>query len=144
MGCFLCDAIAKGPGEETFVLEVTPHAVVLLNRFPYIAGHVMVAPRAHVPDLEALSAEQMVDLHETLRRCIARVRRACSPQGINVGMNLGRAAGAGLEEHLHYHVVPRFIGDTNATNIFGEIRIIPEDLAATWRRYLPHFREGNP
>jgi len=139
MGCFLCDAAANGVGEERLVLSLTKHSMVMLNRYPYISGHIMVTPIAHVADMGALSEEAMLDVHKTLHRAVDVVRAAFKPHGINIGMNLGRAAGAGVEDHLHYHVVPRFYGDSNAMNIFGEVRVIPEDLISTYRRYLPHF-----
>lgn len=142
MGCFLCEAGARGVGEESLVLRLTRHSLVILNRYPYISGHLMVTPRDHVSDLDALSDDALHDLHLTLRECVRTVRDVLQPQGINVGMNLGKAAGAGLEEHLHYHVVPRFIGDSNAVNVLGNVRVIPEDLVSTWRRYRPAFESS--
>lgn len=142
MGCFLCESAVKGVGEETLVLELTPTSMVIMNRYPYISGHLMVVPIRHVDNLDALTHEEMLDLHETLRRCISRIKRWAHPDGINVGMNLGAAAGAGVKDHIHYHVVPRFTGDNNAMNVFGEVRIIPEDLIVTFRRLLPVFQES--
>lgn len=139
MGCFLCQAAKTGVSAETFILRMTRYSLVILNRYPYIAGHLMVTPIAHVGSLDELSEEQFADLHACLRDCVSTVKSAVSPAGINVGMNLGEAAGAGLEDHLHYHVIPRFVGDSNAFNVFGDIRVIPEDLQATYKRYLPHF-----
>jgi len=139
MGCFVCEALPKGVCVETLILRITPHSLVLLNRYPYISGHLMVIPKAHVSSLDDLSAEQMADLHETLRFSIRKIQAVLSPHGLNVGMNLGRAAGAGLEEHIHYHIVPRFMGDNNAMNVLGDVRVIPESLEDTWNRFLPAF-----
>lgn len=141
MGCFICDAVAKGIGEESLVLQVTQHSAVMLNRFPYVSGHLMVMPKSHVSSLHDLSAAEMVDLHETLRRAVLVVEETLHAEGINVGMNLGKAAGAGLEEHIHYHVVPRFIGDSNAINVLADVRVIPESLEETWRRYAARFKK---
>jgi len=139
VGCFLCDAPTVGIGEESLVLQLTEHSMVIMNRYPYVAGHLMVAPRRHVDRLDALSPMEHQDLHETLTSCIARVRDVAHPDGINVGMNLGTAAGAGVKDHIHYHVVPRFVGDSNAFNVFAEVRVVPEDLVVTWRRLRPAF-----
>lgn len=139
MGCFLCEAVAAGVGEESLVLELTEHSMVIMNRYPYISGHLMVVPKSHVSGLHELEPAAFDDLHRTLSRCVERVREVLNPQGVNLGMNLGKAAGAGVEDHIHYHVIPRFIGDNNAFNVLGNIRVIPEDLLSTYRRYLPAF-----
>ncbi len=139
MGCFLCEAVTAGVGEEALVLELTEHSMVIMNRYPYISGHLMVVPKAHVSGLHELEPEAFDDLHRTLSRCVERVRAVLNPQGVNLGMNLGKAAGAGVEDHIHYHVIPRFVGDNNAFNVLGDIRVIPEDLLSTYRRYLPAF-----
>ncbi len=141
VGCFLCDAPGVGIGEESLVLQLTEHSMVIMNRYPYVAGHLMVAPRRHVDRPDALSPVEHRDLHETLTSCIARIRDAAGPDGVNVGMNLGAAAGAGVRDHIHYHVVPRFIGDSNAFNVFAEVRVVPEDLVVTWRRLRPAFEK---
>jgi len=141
MGCFLCEAVKKGPGEETLLLHLTRHSLVILNRYPYISGHLMVVPRAHVDTLKALSGEELLDLHETLRMTVEVVEETLRPDGINLGMNLGKAAGAGLKDHIHYHVVPRFIGDNNSFTVLADTRVIPESLIDTYRRYLPAFKE---
>lgn len=139
VGCFLCETAAVGVCEETLVLRLTPYSMVIMNRYPYIAGHLLVSPRRHVGNLMDLTPEEMTDLHETLRQTVQTMQRAGNPQGFNLGMNLGKAAGAGVEDHLHYHIVPRYWGDNNAMNIFADVRIIPEDLIVTWKRLLPFF-----
>lgn len=139
MHCFICAAVEHGVSKETLVLHMTEHSMVMLNRYPYISGHLMVVPHAHVSGLDELSVEQMVDLHETLRKTISVVRSTLEPQGLNVGMNLGKAAGAGVEDHIHWHVIPRFLGDTNAFSVLADARVIPETLEATWERYVSAF-----
>jgi len=142
VGCFLCETSVQGVCEETLVLRLTPHSMVIMNRYPYVAGHLLVTPRRHVGNLMDLTDVEMKDLHETLRQTVAIMAVAARPNGFNLGMNLGKAAGAGVEDHLHYHIVPRYFGDNNAMNILGEVRVIPEDLIATWKRLLPSFK-GN-
>lgn len=139
VGCFLCDSSNKGVGEETLVLRMTSHTLVIMNRYPYISGHLLISPRRHVGNLMELTPEEMTDLHETLRQTVSALERAGKPNGFNIGMNLGKAAGVGVDDHLHYHVVPRYWGDNNAMNIFAEVRVIPEDLIVTWKRLLPYF-----
>ncbi len=139
MGCFLCEAWKQGVSEETLVLHTTPHSMVIMNRYPYVAGHLLVCPKAHTSRPDALTDHQFQDLHRTLVSCVATVRDRMGAQGVNVGMNLGDVAGAGLKEHIHYHVIPRFTGDSNAFSILAEVRVIPEDLQATYHRLKPLF-----
>jgi ATP adenylyltransferase len=115
--------------------------MVVMNRFPYINGHLLVAPVRHGPDLEFLSDEEMLDLLVMVRRSIAILKEEISPEGFNVGLNLGRVAGAGMEEHMHFHIVPRWNGDTNYMTVFGEVRVIPEHIEETYHKLLPHFQE---
>jgi ATP adenylyltransferase len=115
--------------------------MVIMNRYPYINGHLLVAPVRHVPDLESLDQDELLDLMETVRRSIGILKRVMKPEGFNVGLNLGRVAGAGLEAHLHYHIVPRWNGDTNYMTVLGEVRVIPEHLEATYEKLLKRFRE---
>jgi ATP adenylyltransferase len=136
--CVFC-RLPEDPEEAERVLARTPAAYVVLNKFPYNPGHVLVVPRRHVSDLEELSAEDAAELHGLLRRSVAALRDASGPDGFNVGMNLGRVAGAGVPGHLHWHVVPRWTGDTNFTTVVGETRVLPELLAETARRLAPAF-----
>lgn len=140
MNCFVCEALKTGVSVGSLVLRVTTHSVVMLNRFPYVSGHLMVIPHRHVSSLSDLSVEEMGDLHETLRVTTGVVEAVLSPDGVNLGMNLGKAAGAGLEDHLHWHVVPRFLGDSNAFTVLAGARVIPEALVDTYDRYLPAFQ----
>jgi ATP adenylyltransferase len=131
-GCFLCAAAAATTEQEKrqrLVLWTTPHTVVLINRFPYTNGHLLVAPRAHVADLELLDDAASADLQRQTVRAIQLLKRAVSPQGFNIGINLGRVAGAGLPGHVHQHVVPRWGGDTNFMSVVGEVRVVPQAMS---------------
>lgn len=130
-GCFLCDA-AHAPVErfrELLVLWRTDHTVALLNRYPYANGHVLIAPLAHLAEWEELSVEQLTDIGVQTQAVLTLLRRAVSAQGFNVGMNLGRVAGAGVPGHLHQHVVPRWGGDVNYMSVIGEVKVIPQALS---------------
>jgi ATP adenylyltransferase len=138
-GCIFCSQPAAADRQAALILAVTAHAVVRLNRYPYASGHLMVAPLAHTADLSALSAEAHAALGEVLRRSIALLQAEFRPDGMNVGMNLGAAAGAGFAEHLHWHLVPRWLGDTNFMPMVAETRCMPEHLEVTWQRLRPRF-----
>lgn len=132
--CIFCDFPAA-PAEddrENLLVHRSAHAFTMLNRYPYNSGHLMVIPRAHVTELSALPPEAFRDLHEELRRAIEVLRATCRPEGMNVGMNLGRAAGAGIDDHLHWHVVPRWVGDNNFMPVLADQRVVVEALDAAW------------
>ena len=137
-GCIFCPAADEDP-RDRLRLGSTGHSLVMLNRFPYQSGHVMVAPRRHTADLAALPPAEHADLAETLRRAIAALDAALHPEGFNVGMNLGAAAGAGVVDHLHWHVVPRWSGDTNFMPVLADVKVIPQHLLETWDRLRPAF-----
>jgi ATP adenylyltransferase len=138
-GCIFCLNPQAGDPRQGLVLARTGAACVMLNRFPYANGHLMVAPRRHTADVNALSAPGYGALMETLRRSMGVLERVFRPQGMNVGMNVGRAAGAGIAEHLHWHIVPRWVGDTNYMPLIGEVRVIPEHLESVYDRLRPEF-----
>ncbi len=126
--CFLCqagEATEPAPRAERLVLWQTTLTVVLLNRYPYANGHLLVAPRAHKADLEELSVEESTDLMRQTARAVALLKKTVSAQGFNVGINLGRVAGAGVPGHLHQHVVPRWGGDINFMHTIGEVGVVP-------------------
>lgn len=131
-GCVLCHA--AGGDSETLTLCRGPRAFALLNRFPYTSGHAMVAPFEHVADFSALDPATMADLMDVTQRVVRAIERVYHPHGFNLGMNLGESAGAGIADHLHLHVVPRWRGDTNFMTVAGEVRVLPEDLPETWAR----------
>lgn len=124
--CFLCLAAEKKCQRERFVLWQTELTVVLMNRYPYTNGHLLIAPVAHKAELVDLTDGELCDLGRQTSRAIELLKRAISPQGFNVGINLGRCAGAGVPNHLHQHVVPRWGGDSNFMNVVGEVRVVPQ------------------
>ena len=117
--------------------------MALMNRFPYNNGHVLVAPVRHVPSLEELSDEEVLDLLSVVRKAIRILKAVMNPDGFNVGLNLGRQAGAGMEEHMHFHIVPRWGGDTNFMTVLGDVRVIPEHIQETYKKLRPLFNEEN-
>ncbi len=112
-----------------------------MNRFPYANAHLMVAPRAHTADFAALEVAVVTAVQAELQACVRILAEAFSPQGFNVGMNLGRVAGAGVADHMHWHVVPRWEGDTNFMPLLSETKVMPEHIEATYDRLLPLFEE---
>ncbi len=141
-GCFLCAKAAAPPAadRENLVLLRGRLAYVLLNLYPYNSGHLMVAPYAHIGDLTALPDADANELFALVRRAVGALRATYRPDGFNVGMNLGQAAGAGVPDHLHVHVVPRWNGDTNFMPVVGETKVLPESLGQTYDRLLPAFQ----
>jgi ATP adenylyltransferase len=131
--CLFCGLASADPDEALVVARVE-HALVVLNLYPYTSGHVMVAPLRHVGDLESLPAGEAAELMHVTQRATAAVKRAYGPEGINVGINLGAAAGAGVPGHLHVHVVPRWDADTNFMTAVAETRVLPETLDRTLAR----------
>lgn len=136
VGCLFCRAL-RAPSRKdpkTLVLLRSPHTVIILNRFPYNNGHLMVVPRRHVSSLEKLKDGEQLDLLQMLNRSLSLLRRGLGPQGYNVGLNLGRAGGAGVPGHLHLHVVPRWVGDTNFMPVLTATKVISDSLDATYQR----------
>jgi ATP adenylyltransferase len=125
------------------ILHRGSHAFVLMNAFPYNPGHLMVAPFRHVGDAEQLTGDELLDAGREQQRALAALREEMSPHGFNVGMNLGRVAGAGIPDHVHWHVVPRWNGDTNFMPVVGETRVLPESLEDTFRKLRPRFAGGS-
>jgi ATP adenylyltransferase len=132
-GCLFCTLLA-GEDEESLILERTPLSFTVLNAFPYTSGHLMVAPVRHEAELNGLSADEGAALFAGLQRATRALRDISHPDGFNAGANLGREAGAGVPGHLHFHVVPRWSGDTNFMTSVAEVRVIPEDLRTTWKK----------
>lgn len=138
-GCFLCEAAGAQTDEQRrqrLVLWQTPLSVVLMNRFPYTNGHLLIAPRAHKPELEELSAQEKLDLTEQTTQAVSLLKRAVSAQGFNIGINLGRSAGAGVPGHLHQHVVPRWAGDVNFMSVVGEVQVVPEAISQLYQELM--------
>lgn len=136
--CFLC-SLCTVPDDsvysaQTLVLERTDLTVTVMNLYPYGSGHLLVAPCRHESELESLSGPESAALMEAMRRAVGAVKRAYQPDGVNIGINLGAAAGAGVPGHLHVHALPRWQGDTNFMTAVAEVRVLPEDLATGWAK----------
>ena len=132
--CVFCRLSEEPVSEGTGVLVRTELSYVVLNAFPYGSGHLLVLPRRHVANLQDLSEDEYADFFLVLRRTVIAVDAAYGPDGLNVGMNLGLAAGAGIPKHLHGHILPRWNGDTNFMTSIGETRVLPESLESTWQK----------
>lgn len=136
-GCFLCDAAAVSVDDlaqsrKRLVLWKSAHSVCVINRYPYTSGHLMIAPLSHKAELADLSAEELADLGVQTVRATQLLRKAMSPQGFNIGINLGRAAGAGLPAHLHQHIIARWAGDVNFISVVGDTRVVPHAMEPLW------------
>ncbi len=131
-GCLVCRVIEHPEDRDAALVVWRPKgAIVLLNKFPYNPGHLMVAPHAHVGDLENLDEAQTADLMRALKRTVAVLKAALKPEGFNLGANIGRVAGAGIPDHVHLHVVPRWNGDTNFMPVLGEVKVVNEHVLQT-------------
>lgn len=132
--CIFCDAIAKNNDSETLIVRRGAKAFVILNRFPYTSGHVMIVPYAHVGELSLCDPESLGEMMQLAQRMERVYQTEYKPDGMNLGVNLGRAAGAGVTGHVHLHALPRWIGDSNFMTVAGETRVHPEDLKRTYER----------
>jgi ATP adenylyltransferase len=140
-GCIFCIAQAKEDGAENLIAHRGELAYVILNRYPYTSGHLMVVPFAHQPNLEELDPKTRAEMMELTSLCMTVLRNVYNPQAFNMGANIGEAAGAGVKEHVHIHVVPRWRGDTNFMSALGSTRVLPELLEDTYRRVKNGFQE---
>ena len=131
--CIFCDAVARKDDAETLVVFRGAKSFIILNRYPYTSGHVMVVPYAHVPSLGECEPDALDEMMRLAQRVEAAFRQNYNPDGMNVGMNIGRAAGAGVAGHIHMHVLPRWFGDSNFMTVTGETRVHPEELATTYQ-----------
>ena len=138
-GCVLCRAIEGAGGPDSLVVHVGAHDFVVMNRYPYNPGHIMIAPRRHVATLHDATAEELTEMMSLARRAEEAFREVYKPDGMNIGMNLGRPAGAGVADHIHLHAVPRWIGDTNFMGVVGGVRVIPEEPGQAATRLRPCF-----
>jgi ATP adenylyltransferase len=139
-GCIFCPT-SLNELKERHILYWGETTLVVMNKFPYNNGHLLVAPVRHVPDLESLTDKELLALLAMVRRSVAILKQVISPEGFNVGLNLGKVAGAGVADHLHFHIVPRWNGDTNFMAVVGDLRVIPEHLDQTYERLARCFQE---
>jgi ATP adenylyltransferase len=139
--CIFCDHSESEQDTHRQVLFRGRHAFALMNRFPYTNGHMMVAPYRHSADLAAFKHDEVIDMHRLV--CMARdaLVRVSRPDGFNIGLNIGRAAGAGITDHLHYHIVPRWNGDTNFMPVFADVRVVPQHLEETYQLLRQAFQD---
>lgn len=133
-GCIFCVKLAENRDEENLIVLRGERAFIMLNRYPYNAGHLLVVPYAHVPSTEDLPSATLTEMMLLVNRSLGALRRAMSPDAFNIGANLGKVAGAGIAEHIHLHVVPRWEGDTNFMAVLADVRVVPELLADTYRK----------
>ena len=136
--CIFCAALTNQDGLTLYKGQTT---MVTMNKFPYINGHLLVAPIRHIAALDQLDKSEMGDLLATVEQSVGILKTVMKPDGFNVGLNLGKVAGAGVEEHLHFHIVPRWCGDTNALTVFSEVRVIPEHIKANFDNLKPYFNK---
>ncbi len=140
-GCIFCDHPGRGVSAETLTIFLGERAFVLLNRFPYTSGHLMVVPFRHVATPVALEPGEWAEMGALVQRSVRALEATYRPQGFNIGMNVGRAGGAGIEDHCHMHVVPRWFGDNNFVPVVGDTRVIPEALEVTHQRLVAAFAD---
>ena len=137
-GCVFCE-LQKKNDEDAFIVHRAEHCFVILNAFPYTSGHVMIVPYAHLDQLEKLPKPAAHEMMELSQKMEAVLRVEYKPDGVNLGMNIGEAAGAGVVGHIHMHILPRWSADSNFMTVLGETRVLPEDLKTTWKRLSEGF-----
>ncbi len=137
--CVFCEALAIGKSPKSLIVYKGPTCSVILNKFPYNNGHTMIIPNRHTAEFDKLESKEFFELHELLKKTVVALKAQFQPQGFNLGMNLGRVGGAGIIDHLHYHVVPRWMGDTNFMPLIGETKVVSETLEQTYEKLVPLF-----
>jgi len=137
-GCIFCKDSIRDTG---LVLHEGTSCYVIMNKYPYNSGHILIVPFRHISDIEDMSREEKMEMIDLMDRSVRIMKEVMHPEGFNIGMNVGKAGGAGVESHLHLHIVPRWPGDTNFVTVFGEVRVIPEDVEQTRDSLLPFFEE---
>ena len=140
-GCVFCDLPEAGINDETLVLYKGTVAFIIMNRYPYVSGHLMVVPFRHAEHPLLLEAREWAEVNDLVLPAVGALKAVYNPQGFNIGMNIGQAGGAGIHEHLHIHVIPRWTGDNNMVPVLTDTRVIPESLEETWKRLRPEFEK---
>lgn len=140
--CFLCEAVRGGDERVALLLCRTEWSICLMNRYPYNNGHLLIAPQRHEGDLGKLEPEELTDMSLLLQRTVTVLREAMAPHGFNIGANIGAAAGAGVADHLHLHVVPRWEGDTNFMPVLGDVKVVPQSIDELYDSLRPKFDSG--
>ena len=142
-GCVFCEAFEQKDGEENLIIFRGDNSFVILNRYPYTSGHLMVVPYNHEPSIMTLDATTRSEMMELVNQCVYILSVEYRPQGFNLGVNIGEAAGAGILDHVHFHIVPRWNGDTNFMSSLGQTRVLPENLNETYSR-IAHAWKDHP
>ena len=139
-GCIFCKAMKQKNDRECFILYRGKHNFILLNKYPYTPGHLMIAPNEHLDSIESAEKESTDEMIELLKKCLRILKEQYKPQGFNTGMNIGHSAGAGVADHYHLHIIPRWVGDSNFMPLVGKTKVVLQDLHTTYDRLLPHFQ----
>jgi ATP adenylyltransferase len=138
-GCVFCRVLCEDRDEDNFPVARGKNLFIILNLFPYTSGHLLIVANRHIPFLSDATCGELHEFLELAQQCERALKAEYQPEGFNLGFNLGRSAGAGVADHLHMHVLPRWSGDSNFVSVVAETRVLPEDLAQTYRRLRPHF-----
>lgn len=141
-GCIFCEKSGENRDKDNLILYRSAHNLVMLNLYPYNNGHLMVVPYRHLFSITDLSDEEALDLMKLTQLSVNSLKAAFMPEGYNIGINIGKVAGAGIEEHLHLHIIPRWVGDTHFMAVLDEVRVIPEHVMSTYERLFPIFNKG--
>ena len=139
--CIFCPGDDRSKDKERLILYVGSYSIVIMNKFPYNNGHLLVAPKRHISDIDSMTINETIEVFHMIQNSINILKKVMRPEGFNVGLNIGKVAGAGIEEHLHFHIVPRWNGDTNFMTVLGEVRVIPEHIRQTYDKLLPYFKK---
>lgn len=139
-GCIFCHLLKENKDPENLIIFRGSHSFVILNKYPYNNGHLMVVPLKHTADLDSLSDKEHLELITLSNHCVNALKETYKPEGFNLGMNLGAAGGAGIREHLHFHIVPRWIGDTNFMPVLADVKTMPQHLTESFKQLEPYFR----
>lgn len=137
--CIFCEFPKEEDDEKRLILHRGDHCFVIMNLYPYNSGHLMIVPYGHTTALSGLSSECSAEIISLLGKAQSGITKAMNAHGFNIGVNLGKAAGAGIEDHVHFHIVPRWNGDTNFMPVFAEIKVVPEEMKKTYLKLKPHF-----
>jgi ATP adenylyltransferase len=141
-GCFLCSAFKSKNFKKNYVLEKNKNAFVIMNIFPYNNGHLMVAPGRHIAEFEQLTEDEILSINILIKKSIIILKKVLKPDGFNIGLNIGKASGAGVESHIHFHIVPRWIGDTNFMPVISNTKVIPQALNDLYKKLRKEFKKG--
>lgn len=140
-GCILCEEAKKEEDRKNYILYRGPHSFVIMNLYPYTNGHLLIVPNTHESDIDKLPEKELTDLMKVTQASVNILKLAMHPEAFNIGINIGKSAGAGIPEHLHIQIVPRWTGDTSYLTVFDETRIMPELLDGTYERLRPYFEK---